>query len=493
MINNRLYRNWRPTPDRARPQQRSSVSVAQDGLTFSQPISSFATRQGGEACGLKGRHGASGLRGLRCASLSSIIYYLSFIISLISLTACSSDSDDEMMTTTETATKSVPVEVASYVMWFEENMGTNGVKGDDRTTRAWTVPTGYMAYEGGIQSIGIAFTQDGVDPAVGKGSPAKPMIGNFFFSNGKWRTSLEGIETEEDPYYLYGYIPYLPAIKYSITDYNGGSTAEEKNAEYSKGAIMKLENVPTVMSNDFCVVIGAKHGFDKEHDGEFDDKNSNKTYDEGTEDRTNRLRIGDFSVKGEKTSNEEPKNFIFLLFDHLYSALRIKMQVQKKYDDLRTIKLKTLLLSTQVGETISTLHSDITITLQSNTTETNPITSISYTSPSGDPVNDEGIAFWNAPTSEGVTLTTSLQEFTGHFMPSGINTLKLTSVYDVYDKEDNLLRENCRVTNTMELNQLFRQTEAGRGKLYIVNMTIQPTYLYMLSEPDLENPTVVMN
>lgn len=38
----------RPTPDLTRPQQRSSASVAQDGLTFSQPDISFATREGGE-------------------------------------------------------------------------------------------------------------------------------------------------------------------------------------------------------------------------------------------------------------------------------------------------------------------------------------------------------------------------------------------------------------------------------------------------------------
>ncbi len=41
----------RPSPDLARPQQRSSASVTQDGLTFSQPVDSFATREGGEKAG----------------------------------------------------------------------------------------------------------------------------------------------------------------------------------------------------------------------------------------------------------------------------------------------------------------------------------------------------------------------------------------------------------------------------------------------------------
>ena len=38
----------RPSPDLARSRNRSYSSVAQDGLTFSQPVASFATRQGGE-------------------------------------------------------------------------------------------------------------------------------------------------------------------------------------------------------------------------------------------------------------------------------------------------------------------------------------------------------------------------------------------------------------------------------------------------------------
>ena len=41
----------RPTPNLARPQQRSSASVTQDGLTFSQPVDTFATREGGEKAG----------------------------------------------------------------------------------------------------------------------------------------------------------------------------------------------------------------------------------------------------------------------------------------------------------------------------------------------------------------------------------------------------------------------------------------------------------
>ena len=415
--------------------------------------------------GACGRHGLNGLNGLNgVCGLRGALGSLSFFI-LLFFCACSNDDTEEM---TMESTTSVPVEVSSYVTRFEEANGaqranrTQGADGAYLPTRAWAVPTDYMAYEDGIQSIGIAFTKDGEDPTKGV-DPLNPksMIGTFFYSSGKWRTSVEDIQTST--YYLYGYIPHLTAIKYSITDRDG------TNAKYSEGAIMKLENVPTVMPKDLCVVIGAKQGTDKE--------------------TVTGLRRGDFSVDALPTSNEAPRNFIFLLFDHIYSSLRMKMKVHPDYATLRTIKLKKLLLSTQVGTTTSKDHSDITITLKPNDGNESPITDISY-APTADALDiDGGIEFWSSNT--GVDLTTQ-QTFTGHFMPSDITTLDLTSVYDVYDTQGNLLRENCRATNTMTLYSLSNQDEAHRGERYTVTMTIKPTYLYVLSEPDLESPTVVM-
>ena len=335
------------------------------------------------------------------------------LMGLMSLVGCSSD-DDELKPLASQGT--IVPEVASYVTWFEE------ANGSSRSNRAWAVPSGYAAYEGGIKPIGIAFTQN----------TKEPMMGNFFFSSGKWRTSVEDIKAET--YYLYGYIPHLPAIRYSITDLVG------TNANYSTGAIMTLENVPTVMANDLCVVIGAKDGTDKE--------------------TVTGLRRGDFAYAAKAISEVDGKkvdggNYVFLLFDHLYAALRVKMKVHADYALLRTIKLKSLQLSTQADETTSKLHNTITI----------------------EPAGQE--------------LTTTFQDFTGHFMPSGITTLVLTSVYDVYDTKDNKIRENCSATNTMVLSELLTEQETTqRGKRYTVNLTIRPTYLYVLSEPDLDNPTV---
>lgn len=368
-------------------------------------------------------------------------------MSLTVLMGCSADSEPE---TSEM--KTTAVEVVSFVTGYDEA---------NKVNRAWAIPSGFVAYEGGEQSIGIAFTQNDVDPTIGTGTAEspKPMIGNFFKSGDKWRTNINDIPA--GTYQLYGYIPHQTAINYSITDYNGA------NGSYSTGAIMTLQNVPTVMPNDLCVVIGAKHGTDKEHDSG--------------------LRQGDFSFTAKQGTDS--KDYVFLLFDHLYAALRVQMRVQGDYATRRTIKLKKLRLQASVGNKPTKKKTDITITLNKTTDGTNPITNVTFT-PTGTEISDGVIV----ESKDGIELTTDFQPFQSHFMPAGVTKLNLISTYDVYDRKGNLIRQNDEAINTIDIQELFSgQTQALRGRRYTINMTINPTYLYMLSEPDLDNPTVTIN
>ena len=173
------------------------------------------------------------------------------------------------------------------------------------------------------------------------------------------------------------------------------------------------------------------------------------------------------------------------------------MKVFDTYAALRTIKLKSLQMSTKAGDTTSKDHNTITVKLLANDGSESPITGAITYEQTGATIGtggEEGIEFWKSESAAGQTLTTAFQDFTGHFMPSGITTLILTSVYDVYDTKGNKIRENCKATNTMVVKDLLtEQTVTQRGKKYTVNMTINPTYLYVLSEPDLDNPTVTID
>lgn len=362
---------------------------------------------------------------------------------------------------------------------FDEHMSQTRAGGYEAVTRAWSIPDGYEPYDDGDQTIGIAFTQNDV----------APKMGHFFKgSGGNWRTNIE--INSAGNYFLYGYIPHVSTIKYEISS----SSTPGDNSSYNAGAVMTLRDVPSVMPHDLCVVIGAKDGFDRDHDGHFTDENSNSKYDEGVDTRTDRLRMGDFAYHTNPTKGGEEgdaeSNFVFLLFDHLYAALSVNIRVYGEYANLRTIKLKSLQLSTMEDEDVSLDKTNITVSLEANDGSTSPIKSITY-EPTGAPLS-ESVEFWSSASGE--PLTTDYQPFTGHFMPENVTTLILTSVYDVYDTKGNLIRENCKATNTLVLKNLFSgQTKTLRGSKYTVNMTIQPTYLYMLSEPDLDNPTMVIN
>jgi hypothetical protein len=262
------------------------------------------------------------------------------------------------------------------------------------------------------------------------------------------------------------------------------------------------------VATDPCVIIGAREGFRTGtegsytyYDGGFTDGEGGSAdiYDPEVDTRINRLKAGDFQFKldtGKRTievNGEEKEvineNYLYFLFDHLYSALSISMKVQSNYHALRKIKLKALYLRTKTTSGTISEKTDVTITLEKNNDGANPITNITYT-PSDDETKSDSTIYRN---NAGFPLTTTYSSFVGHFMPQGVSTLILTSLYDVYDTKGNLIRKDCKATNTMELKELLtEQTEAKRGWRYQVNLNINPTYLYVLSEPDLDNPTVTV-
>jgi hypothetical protein len=75
--------------------------------------------------------------------------------------------------------------------------------------------------------------------------------------------------------------------------------------------------------------------------------------------------------------------------------------------------------------------------------------------------------------------------------PIGMTDFTLVCQYDVYDTNGNLIRENQTAENKINVNSLFTTTiSLQRGTRYILYLTVNPTYLYMMSEPDLDNPTI---
>lgn len=355
----------------------------------------------------------------------------------------------------------IPLEVMPCMTPFEEEIAP---------TRAWQPPTGFSEIEGTeTKKIGICFTQNGQEPKKG----------NFYYNSSKWYTSVENIEATT--YYLYGYYPHVSDVTCDISSL----ATPGDNTSYSTGAVLTLRNQPSATPNDLCVVVGAKNGYNNGY-------NANADYTIGG------LKRGDFAYAATAATTDTPPtahgNYVFLLFDHLYSAVRFQFKVDNTYNSLRHIKLKKLELQAFAGDEQYPLKTEITVTLKATSDGIDPIESIVYT-PTGTARKEDWSTFFTSTEGELVTTTYGTDKDC-YFAPRDITKLILKSTYDIYDTnvtpehpEGNLIRKNSEAENTIDINTLFfPEPEALRSKRYTVRLTIQPTYLYMMSDPDLDNP-----
>ena len=261
------------------------------------------------------------------------------------------------------------------------------------------------------------------------------MEGLFSYFTGEtvWKSSLE--VTANRSYAIYGFAPAT------------AGTATLTGASLS-GATLNISNVSAVSAGDICVVTGVQ---------QLATKTAEKDIKQG---------VFGFTGKG------QGENYVNLLMDHLYAAIRFQMSIDSDYALLRGIKVKKMELQADKGT------SDITIPLTANETNSSPIGAVSYTV-SG---TSSSAVFFDSET--GVTLSdTQVAEATCCFVPLVRNGLTLVTTYEVYDRNNHLIGERT-AANKLPL------LEAERGQRVTMALTVNPTYLYQLSEPDLDNPTI---
>ena len=280
--------------------------------------------------------------------------------------------------------------------------------------------------------------------------------GNFIYNpeTGKW-TSTIGVKELEN--YIFGFSPSSAAAG-TISPLTSGATG------YSAGAVMTLDNLSAVGGEDLCVVVGVK--------------GSSATETTPSDDLINYFGTFKFLKQG-------TNNYVSLLLDHLYAAIEFKIKIGSKYNELRDIYLKKMEL--QSSKTVS----KAIVTLTAKDDGTNPITDVSYTTtnnPQSNMVYDYGT---DASTTKGIELSKDEEKtFTSYCAPitgMGSSNLKLICTYDVYNKKGTKVRENCVAENS--LAGLSGLTIA-RGAKSVINLTVEPTYLYQLSEDELDNPGI---
>jgi len=449
------------------------------------------------------------------------------VVATLLLVACSSGGDapeapptpptdptNPTTPTTPAGTPEIPVVVCMSAASFED-----GSEGWRAARRSWTPPTGYHLYSSLYEgesyvnlpnmeqsTIDLFMTHDKEAGDAQLSEDVNPLFNplharlSYSSSTKKWKLVLPNGVKEDDlikdtkgkgNYYAYGFVPRDAADGAEIDRLpkHHPDDPEEPERPWADGAVLTIQGLKTV-AVDPCVIIGANDGPDADHDGP-------SKWVGGSP----RLRAGDFKFyldTGTTGSGDDEKinpNYLYFLFDHLYSAFSISMRVNPTYHALRHIRLKKILLQTEQTSGAKPSKMNVTIRVEKNDNGSNPIVGdIVYTSVESDTPTKREIY----SDTEGHKLTPDYSMFLGHFMPYNVSRLILTSVYDVYDTNTtpehpngNLVRKDCEATNTLSMSQLFSgQTVSHRGWKYKVRLTINPTYLYMMSDPDLDNPTV---
>ena len=293
-------------------------------------------------------------------------------------------------------------------------------------------PAGFSAYTPDkTTSMGIYMLLS-ENPAVDWANPKEEKI---IYNSNKWHAFFE--VTADKTYTVYGYMPKTGEMSSTLVK----STAD--------AATLTITGIKPVTTEDICIITGVK-------------------------DTNEGLMEGQFSWYW-PISAEDENYKIHLLMDHLYAAALFSLKIDTDYALLRTIKLKMMTLSTDNGSV------NATISLTHNETGTSPISNVTYTASGSSDV----VVLFNS--DEGTALDKSVPlPVNACFAPTLSANLTLVSTYDVYDSKGNLIRQNCTATNKLP------NLEANRGQRVQVNLTVNPTYLYVLSDPDLDNPTITI-
>lgn len=283
------------------------------------------------------------------------------------------------------------------------------------------------------------------------------------------------IDNPDQTYCLYGFMPSEVASGVTIAHLQG-------SIDYAQGAKLTINGINAVTPNDVCVIVGVK-GYTKQNESDPLPSITNDGLAMNT-------RLGKFDIFDKDNNPPSEDNYAYLLVDHIFCGLEFKMKIDPTYFNLRTIKIKKVGLksvSTDNSQIVKTVNVDVTLVAQDggNPLSTEVGGGIVYTPViSVNPEDNVPTTIWEA--DEGLPLDpTTPKSFQGCFAPAYSQKFVLETTYDVWDKKNNVIRKDAVAQNTFTLPYQYRKA----GMKYSYEIMVKPTYLYMLSEPDLDSPT----
>ena len=287
----------------------------------------------------------------------------------------------------------------------------------------------------------------------------------FYSMTTDWQSNITITDAGLDNNYLiYGFMP-IDAENVSIS-------LLSPNTNYKAGATMTIKGLKVLTQTDPCVIVGV---------GRQETSTSDVTLKWGT---------FDFTFK-EGTS--DVIDYMSILLDHIYSRYHFQVKIDADYAQLRSIKITKMTLEALNDAGTQTLGTvNATVNLQTNATNSNPISSVTYNLNAG----TRSVTLFENTTTP-LSLTTSYQEAGFCLAPGDQRWFRLTTVYEVYDRNGEYgdhIRTNT-ATNTFNTANFkeHKITNMNPGLDHTIQIIVNPTYLYVLSDSDLDNPRFTIN
>ena len=384
--------------------------------------------------------------------IQTATYYLGLLLCLMSgllLEACSSDSASDSRPDNSSSERTVRLSAGArqYHVDEAEMASAPGLTRTVYPGTDWTpiTPTDNML---------VFVTKEKDSPT------ASDVLSRIFYSTTSgWQSNITITDAGLDNNYLiYGFMP-IDAENVSISPLS---------TNYNAGASMSIKGLKVLTQTDPCVIVGV---------GKQETSTSDVTLKWGT---------FDFTFK----TGTDVVDYMSILLDHIYSRYHFQVKIDADYAQLRTIKITKMTLealSNDGTQTVGTVNA--TVNIQANTTNTNPISSVTFTRNTG----TRSVTFFENTTTP-LSLTTSYQDAGFCLAPGDQHWFRLTTVYEVYNRDNKHIRTNT-ATNTFDTANFkeHKITNTNPGLDHTIQIIVNPTYLYVLSDSDLDNPTFDIN
>ena len=299
---------------------------------------------------------------------------------------------------------------------------------------------------------------------------------SFSSANADWQANVT-ITDVTSKYNIFGFMP----IDIENSSDNVSISRLPSKSNYDAGAQMTIRGLKVLTLSDPCVIVGVTEP----------DANNNYNL---------KQRWGKFDFTFKQNTTGDVTDYMSILVDHIYSRFNFTIKIDADYAQMRTIRVTKMTLEALSDDGTKTLRSvDATVSITANTTNTNPITGISFSRNTG----ERSVTIFDKTTTtntdytNGIVLAkekTDFQDVGYCLAPCNQRWFRLTTEYEVLDRTGKLIRTNT-VPNTFNTanfkEKVINSTTPGLD--HTIQIIVNPTYLYVLTDSDLDNPPIGIN